>query len=276
MSATNGTAITANDLVERLEARYPEPQWLTFAEVRDGPGWNRRTCDFVALNAWESGAQRLVICETKVSRTDWRRELEDLNKSARFRAMAHEWWIVAPSKVVPVEELPPGWGLMESWGDKLRCARRCVPNEAATGPDPEFWVMLLRDLRQRYKDLQKEHGRFAEFAGRSIGIADLEQLANKYHRHTLEREATAILQRKQMERRAEAKAKGEWAAVERRWHEWINATFGWEFAQKNNTPDAAYRAMDSLARCVRLLRSIGEDEALQGLIAALRKAEATP
>lgn len=73
---------------------------------------NTRTIDALAVRCWSSGAgfQRLAF-EVKVSRADYRNETR-LKRAPAERA-AHRTYYVAPAGIIPVDELPDGWGLVE-------------------------------------------------------------------------------------------------------------------------------------------------------------------
>jgi hypothetical protein len=74
--------------------------------------WNERRIDALAVRCWSTGRgfERIAF-EVKVSRADFRNETEE--KRAPAEAVAHMCTYVAPAGVIPVVELPPGWGLIE-------------------------------------------------------------------------------------------------------------------------------------------------------------------
>jgi hypothetical protein len=61
----------------------------------------------------EEPRYELAGFEVKVSRSDWRKELSDASKAEVWTDVVDRWWIVAPKGIVPVDELPAPWGLME-------------------------------------------------------------------------------------------------------------------------------------------------------------------
>lgn len=238
---------TANDIIARLKARYSMEKWMSFVELRasagcQGYGPSIRTIDFAAIHRWQSRDHRFVCVEVKVSRSDWRRELEQPEKRKPWQAMADEFWFAAPSKVIPVAELPNGCGLMETWGDKLRIKRAAVPNDDATGPTPDAWVMLLRNADEQRKADRLKLNEFADFADRRISLTDLLSLAEKYgslRRWEIESRIRAELSAEQRERNVKH---GDWAAVEQTWK--------WTLRQLYDdvTPERAEEAMKLLFR----------------------------
>lgn len=91
------------------------PEWAYIEKVRDAPGFDaKRTADAMALGLWQSRGCELHGFEIKVSRADWRRELADPAKADDWCAIVDRWWIAAPRGIVPRDELPSTWGLLET------------------------------------------------------------------------------------------------------------------------------------------------------------------
>ncbi|MCU1592433.1 MAG: hypothetical protein JWP11_3689 [Frankiales bacterium] len=94
------------------------PEWAYLEHVRDAAGFSAtRTIDALALHLWPSRGHELHAFEVKVSRGDWRRELADPAKAEGWCALVDRFWIVAPRGVVPRDELPASWGLLETKGE---------------------------------------------------------------------------------------------------------------------------------------------------------------
>lgn len=97
-----------------LRTRFCQPEWALFFEVADGTGASqRRWADAVAMNMWGSRGLAIHGFEIKVSRSDWKRELANAAKAESFAGFCDFWTIVAPKGMIPLDELPPGWGLLE-------------------------------------------------------------------------------------------------------------------------------------------------------------------
>lgn len=116
---------TEASMAELLQARYAAisqgraNRYVTARGVRSDAGWkSKRTCDFMALDTWQSSGLALHGHEIKVSRADWKHELEQPEKSEAFIPYCTYWWlVVSDPKIVQPEELPGGWGLLVAHGD---------------------------------------------------------------------------------------------------------------------------------------------------------------
>lgn len=96
------------------------------------------------MSLWRSRGLTLWGIEIKVSRSDWRRELKDPAKADSIFRFCDGWLIVAPVGVVPLDEVPPTWGLWElTPGGKWKYTRQ--PPKLAPDPlDRPFLAALLR------------------------------------------------------------------------------------------------------------------------------------
>ena len=109
--------MTAGELLARLERHYirpgePLPGGMFLPEVTHGTAGGRR-CDALYVGFTSSRGHHLVGHEVKVSRADWRHELDQVDKAETWASQCHAWYVVAPSEeIVPRAELPHGWGLM--------------------------------------------------------------------------------------------------------------------------------------------------------------------
>lgn len=123
-----------------LRTRFCQPEWALFFEVADGTGASqRRWADAMAMNMWGSRGLALHGFEIKVSRSDWKRELANPAKAESIAGLCDFWSIVAPKGMIPLDELPPGWGLLEVDSD-LRIAQR------VTGPKNTNPAALTRSF----------------------------------------------------------------------------------------------------------------------------------
>jgi len=124
----NAVTWTERALLDRLRARLSRcrggngPEWVYAEHVRSSSGFDvLNTIDALAMHLWRSKHHEVHAFEVKISKADFRRELEnDCAKSHIWRQWVEKFWIVAPADVVPVEELPDEWGLLVTHGDGLR------------------------------------------------------------------------------------------------------------------------------------------------------------
>lgn len=115
------TKMNTVELREALHAHFIRPEdrissagaGAVYLTEVTAPNSSRRA-DAVHIGMWASrGGGRIDVCELKVSRADFRRELDKPEKAEAWWPYCNAFWIVAPSvEVAPPEELPPGWGLM--------------------------------------------------------------------------------------------------------------------------------------------------------------------
>jgi len=140
---------TENDVVELMAKRFAGPAWVLLRQVRNGTGYQRqtRTADVVAVSVWPSRGLFLDGVEVKVSRSDWRKELADPSKSESIQAYCRHWWVAAPKGVVPVEEVPETWGLIECYKTRSVVAKP-APSLDPIAPDMSFLASVLRNAAE--------------------------------------------------------------------------------------------------------------------------------
>jgi hypothetical protein len=162
-------------LVRLLEEHHKGDEWATYKELADGTGSHKgRTIDFYALHLWPSKGYQSFAYELKVSRNDFRRELDDPTKRAPWEKLATECWYVAPSGVIPVAEVPEGWGLMEWTGEAWRRPRRALQRKIENFP-MSFSASLAR--RSSVKPVEPLEA--WQWLGQPIGSEKLMRLAEK-------------------------------------------------------------------------------------------------
>lgn len=105
------------DLLGRLRRHYikpsePLPGGIFIPECGiNGATGSRADALYVGFTS--ASGRILIGHELKVSRADWRHELDKPGKADAWADQCHAWYVVAPStSIVPPEELPAGWGLM--------------------------------------------------------------------------------------------------------------------------------------------------------------------
>jgi hypothetical protein len=168
--------ITADVLIRRLQEIHGDDAWATFRELADGTGGAKaRTIDLFAMHLWPSKGYQSIAYETKISRQDFRRELDDPTKRAPWERLASETWFVAPVGVIPAAEVPEGWGLMEWTGEGWRRPRRALQRRIEAWP-----VSFAASLARRTTDPKPAEPIVAwDFLGRRVTSADLMRLASR-------------------------------------------------------------------------------------------------
>lgn len=118
----------------------PSRRWAPTHDdlVRKACSWLRNTlnCAVVAPEltswvgeqpdavGWRDAGQTCVIVECKVSRADFR---QDLRKHFRLNGgddgAGHLRYYLTTQGIIKIEELPPGWGLLEAYGARIRVVK---------------------------------------------------------------------------------------------------------------------------------------------------------
>src|SRR5690242_18316633 len=151
-------------------------QSCSSGEAPDAIGWKRHN--------------HYVVIECKISRADF---LADATKPWRIDpdcALGCERFYLAPAQMISVNELPPGWGLLEIRGREVIIARRSKRNlRTAAGLDSEM-NLLLASLRrvevriepQTITDFLKWKNRMARYNGGTLptGLSTDEAEKNLY------------------------------------------------------------------------------------------------
>lgn len=174
----NGNGVTPAELTAQLrgalKARYDPSEWLLFEEVgfneaRGLYGGRMRVADAIAVHLWRSRGNEVHGFELKATRADWQRELNTVGKADAAGRHCHRWWVVAPPKIVALDELPATWGLLEL----NRVGKLTVRKQATRVTDPEplsvsrliTWVGYKLGRTPADEELKREYER-----GREAGV----------------------------------------------------------------------------------------------------------
>lgn len=131
-------------IVELLKIRHPSPEWANFVELRAGTGYkNKGQFDFMTFQTWPSKGFRRIIYEIKVSRGDFVKELNNLEKRLPAEQIAHECWFAMPVGLVKPDEVPEGWGLVEQIKNGMR-AKKQAKQRNPKDLSEKFFMMLAR------------------------------------------------------------------------------------------------------------------------------------
>lgn len=134
MASPKNGKIDALELYKRLGEKYPVRRgYVLESEVQIDKGRTIRRADAIAIGVWRSvGLLKGVGFEIKVSRSDWLRELDQVEKAEALIRQCREFYlVVSDPKLIVDGELPDGWGLMVPSGKRLRIARRSAKNNEA-------------------------------------------------------------------------------------------------------------------------------------------------
>jgi hypothetical protein len=196
--------MTTTELNERLHQHFiSEKDQLDLAgagavyltEVT-APGHSGRRADAVHVGLWSSrGVGTIEVCELKISRGDWLKELREPKKAEAWWPYCHRFWLVVPHEgIVKDGELPDGWGLMmpSSRGRRFRVLAK--PKDRAP-EDFKLTIPLLvtllkntettrtnalqkleRELRQKFyeqeQQTRRQRGVFSDKDRRRLELLD--------------------------------------------------------------------------------------------------------
>ena len=139
--------ITAADIRAALRRRYSQPEASIAFEVAKstGSGANRHL-DAVAMELWPSRGFALHGIEIKVSKSDWKREKENPATAEEIARFCDYFWVAAPKGMIPVDDVPLAWGLLEYDPDKgeLKQAKPAKANEHVQPIGKPFLAAMLR------------------------------------------------------------------------------------------------------------------------------------
>lgn len=148
----NQVQISEAEGVEILRYKMKDEGLLVVGQVGNTTGGgHRRTADALMIQTWPSRGLSITGVEYKANRNDWRRELRNGSKAEEIAAFCHFWLVLAPKGVVPIEEVPGGWGLYEIHKtDKMtKLLRTKAPPPKLDPPKPIDYGFLAAILRAR-------------------------------------------------------------------------------------------------------------------------------
>lgn len=172
--------LTAAQCVAALRGRYRENAFALLEQVANGTGYGTSGwADALVMSLWPSRGLTLSGFEIKVSRSDWKRELDRPEKNADIQSYCDAWWIVAPRGLIETHELPPTWGLLEvdeGLGTKVA---KVAPELDAEPIDRMMLAAILRRVSESADAIAKRERE----AGREDGMANgAGELAKKLKR----------------------------------------------------------------------------------------------
>ena len=105
------------EVMKILADRYHAPSHAFIPEFRGGTGYKvEQRVDALAMDLWPSSKNglKLIGFEVKVSRSDWRHEMENPRKCDFMKKFCDYWYLVVGdlNVVKYPHEIPPDWGLM--------------------------------------------------------------------------------------------------------------------------------------------------------------------
>jgi hypothetical protein len=183
-----GAKMTTAELNDLLHAHFIRPEdrlnragaGAVYLTEVTAPGNSGRRADAVHIGLWQSrGAGRIDVCELKVSRSDFRRELDKPQKAEAWWPYSTTFSIVSPGvDITPPEELPPGWGLMVPGPRGRRFKTVVKPEEREPSLTIGLLMTLLKntettrvnDLRMQEQQMREQHYKQVQEIRRERGM----------------------------------------------------------------------------------------------------------
>jgi hypothetical protein len=144
--------MTEYQLFQALRPLYPAREYALLPQVANGTGGRAtRHCDALALSLWPSRGLHLSGFEMKSHRSDWLREIKNPAKADEIAKFCNFWWIVVPSGIVKLDELPEPWGLLV-WDEKKEALNKVKAAKwrEAVAMDMPFMAAALRKAQDCY------------------------------------------------------------------------------------------------------------------------------
>jgi hypothetical protein len=164
--------ITTADLENLLRTKYPHDRYALFFDVPDAVSLDqRRRIDAIACGIWKSVGRNIEGFELKASRSDWLREVKQVDKADPFLKLCDRFWLVTTdASVAKIEEIPAAWGWMSATKTGLRIQRPAatlpgcgedIPREFFLGVMRKMQgdIMLTPDVRSRLAHMQEDMDR---------------------------------------------------------------------------------------------------------------------
>lgn len=101
--------VTANDVLKGLEGYYSQMGFILIPEVSIAYGGERRADALVVGR----GNETAIAIEVKVSRADFKHELDDEEKRQRAIEISSQYFFAAPQGMIELHEIPEECGLLE-------------------------------------------------------------------------------------------------------------------------------------------------------------------
>ena len=137
--------VTANDVLKGLETYYSVMGLIVIPEVSIAYGGERRADALVVGR----GNETAIAIEIKVSKQDYKHEIEDSEKRALALELSSQYYFATPSGMVETHLIPEECGLMEL--DKGGMIRVIVPapQSRPSAPDWRLVSAVARALKRK-------------------------------------------------------------------------------------------------------------------------------
>lgn len=182
------TSLKTSEVIERLGAKYPSPQYGFITQVRSGTGaYAARTADAMAMSVWPSRGLHITGFEVKVSRTDWLKELKQPEKAEELAIYCHYWYMVFGDETIyRPEEIPQKWGVMVPFGKGLKVVKEAPFSNEALPIDYIVLAGIFRNIAERCtaNELIERKMDEREERGKNWAKHEIERLKGEFEKTT--------------------------------------------------------------------------------------------
>lgn len=158
---------TEGRIIGLLSERYEGPEWEFIPHFHSFR--HDRTADAIAINTWRSKGCHRVGFEVKISRADYKHELEQPEKRKWLEEFCHQFYFVVPAGLVKVDEVPDGCGLIYATAGGLRQAKLARQRKVESVSNP----MLAAVARSVGKRAAMGNWKIFKYAGRDLSRDEL-------------------------------------------------------------------------------------------------------
>lgn len=152
--------MSSRDILALLYKRYGKDpsKWLFIPEMRVGTAYeqdSQQQIDLWVMGLWPSNDYARISFEIKVSKTDYKRELEKPNKRRAAMRLSNYYWFVAPVGIIDPQTVPIDCGLMDVMPEGH--IRRTIPAPWRDTPMPtwRFFAAFGRRVIDMYPTSEK-------------------------------------------------------------------------------------------------------------------------
>ena len=159
---------TEYEICKRLSGPFPSPAYVVLPQVRNGTGFSRRTvrtADALIISTWPGRGLWIGGVEIKVYLQDWKRELANAEKS-EMQQWCKYWWVAAPKGLIPQNEVPETWGLLECEATRTFVTVK-APALDHKPPDMLLFCSIIRALQENHVHKDEVHEKAEELAKRA-------------------------------------------------------------------------------------------------------------
>lgn len=129
-----------------LKRRHPLPEWIFIPELSTTTGGPKRIIDAYAMNCWRMNGYLRIAYEIKLTRADFKKEIEQPTKREPAMRLSNQFYFVCPPDVIWPGEVPVNCGLIYVNGDVgWEIIKKAYKRDA---PDPNiaFMASALRKM----------------------------------------------------------------------------------------------------------------------------------